>query len=58
MVKAIFTTQEDDQKIFGAVCEHLRKSLDKPMMDDRECLNLALTYYIEGHGIKVDLGAS
>ena len=57
MVKIILTNQEDDQKMFDAVCEHLRKSLNKPM-DERECLNLALTYFIEGHGIKVDLGAS
>ena len=55
--KPIFI-DEDDQKMFDAVCKHLRKSLDRPTMDARECLNHALTYYIEGHDIKVERGAS
>ena len=55
--KPIFI-DEDDQKMFDAVCKHLRKSLDRPTMDARECLNHALTYYIEGYDIKVERGAS
>ena len=51
--KPIFI-HEGDQKMFDAVCKHLRKSLNRPTMDARECLNHALTYYIDGHDIEVE----
>ena len=51
--EAVFIN-ENDQKMFDAVCKHLRKSCNRPVMDRRECLNLALTYYIKQHDIKVE----